>query len=453
MNKSQRYRLGKIHSLTIPVPNLEQATEFYCKILGFKPQRGQHPVNQLLLESEGVPIILSQVEALALMRSSLLPSPVVMLALETSNLAATLERLKANGVELIDETPQQFGQELRIDFRDPFGHRLRLVQPQRWKVLERPPADQLPKWRGGPTKRDIEVLRALYDYRILTSQQIHRLVFASDTPDARYGKLKRCQQRLRKLWLHGYVFRDEIPAKISEGKQPLVYSLDRQGARLIADLLDLPLKEIERKSHPGLHSVTSLHLNHLLRTNDIRIKFTLDAQPQGWKITQYVSDQDLNRDYDRVSLPVNPKQPEGKTRQIAIIPDGYWVLWTGQAHFHHFVECDLRTITGEYSEPGLKDWSRRVRALVEYYRSGMYHQRFQGGKSLRILTVSIGERRVANLKQITEKVAGKHKQRFLYTTFEKLESAGSSLTEPIWQVAGRSELHPLVWHDKANETG
>jgi hypothetical protein len=39
---------------------------------------------------------------------------------------------------------------------------------------------------------------------------------------------------------------------------------------------------------------------------------------------------------------------------------------------------------------------------------------------------------------------GKFKQRFLYTTFERL-TPETALTREIWNVAGRDGLHSLIW--------
>jgi hypothetical protein len=366
-----------------------------------------------------------------------------LLAIETHDIARVVAALKAKGVEFLDDGPQKFSGGLLADFRDPAGNVLRLVQPRRLRVLERPDPNQLP--RLYLKERDMAILIKLFDYQVLSSQQIHRLLFAPDTPGgATYGKLKGSQRRLRQLWLHGYVFRDEVPTKISAGKLPLIYTLDQKGAQLLADRLKLEPREVVKRSNPKLVLASSPFLTHLQRTNDIRIDIAQATQRLGWKIVGWVDDFDLHRDYDRVTMSINPKDPDSKKKQVAIIPDGYFWLQAGTRHFHHFIECDLRSLPGEYTEPGRKDWARRVRAYIEYYRSGMYHRRFHAGKSLRILTVTTSEARLRTLKEITERVGGKFKQRFLYTTFERL-TPETALTEGIWNVAGRDGLHSLIW--------
>lgn len=432
-------RLRKFHSATVQVIDLERAIDFYCNTLGFEPCDREHPPDVIPLQSDGIPLHLSRVDHSA-------PKHIgahILLAIETHNIVKMMAALKAKGVQFLDDEPREFLGALLADFRDPTGNVLRLVQPRRLRILERPEPDQLP--RLYLKERDIAILIKLFHYRVLSSQQIHRLLFAPDTPGgAIYGKLKGGQRRLRQLWLHGYVFRDEVPTKISAGKLPLIYTLDHKGVRLLADRLKLEPREVAKRSNPKLVGASSPFLSHLQRTNDIRIDITQATQQLGWKIVQWVDDYDLHRGYDKVSLSINPKDPESKKRQVAIIPDAYFWLQADTRHFHHFIECDLRNLPGEYTEPGRKDWARRVRAYIEYYRSGMYHRRYHAGKSLRILTVTTSEARLMTLKEITERVAGKFKQRFLYTTFERL-TPETALTGEIWKVAGRDGLDSLIW--------
>ena len=68
------------------------------------------------------------------------------------------------------------------------------------------------------------------------------------------------------------------------------------------------------------------------------------------------------------------------------------------------------------------------RTTLAYIRSGKYEARY-GTRHGCILTVTIGERRLANLKRITEEVGGK--ARFWFTTIERIK-AGDILTDPMW---------------------
>jgi hypothetical protein len=84
---------------------------------------------------------------------------------------------------------------------------------------------------------------------------------------------------------------------------------------------------------------------------------------------------------------------------------------------------------------------RKVSAYLEYHRSGKYQLRYKM-QGLRMLTVTTGEKRLANLKAATEKTGGK--ARFWFTTFEQIRKS-DVLTEAIWQKAGENMFHKLTW--------
>jgi hypothetical protein len=312
----------------------------------------------------------------------------------------------------------------------------------RLKTRERASSDKLPPLRL--TRRDLEAIQHVFVYRALTTPQIEVLDFAP-TQGRPYSRKKRCQTRLKLLYHHGYLHRDEQPTKLSEGRQPLVYTLDTKGVALLSDVLDLTAKEIEKRSNPQLTSTSNLFLRHLLKTNDVRIAMTLAAQRQGVVIKEWLDDYDLHRDYDRVTLLTDPKDPDSKSQKVPVIPDGYFWLWTGKKNYHNLIEADRKTSVLAYKQRGRKDWTRRFRAYKEYYHSGLYQQRFPEAKrSMRVLSVTDGQVRLAHLVEIAEKVAGKDKARFWFTTFDRL-TPETALTDPVWQVAGRDGLQSLIW--------
>ena len=64
------------------------------------------------------------------------------------------------------------------------------------------------------TDRDVDILRAVYEYRALTTTQIEALIFATTTPH-------QCRKRLQLLFHHGYLYRSEQLHTLSEARKPL----------------------------------------------------------------------------------------------------------------------------------------------------------------------------------------------------------------------------------------
>src|SRR5438128_1454074 len=90
--------------------------------------------------------------------------------------------------------------------------------------------------------RDVEILRQLHQYRLLTREQIERLLFQPDHGQDHFTKTDKARTRLRLLYHNRYV--DRIPAPVSPGAwawRP-VYRLSRKGADLLAAEADSPDK-------------------------------------------------------------------------------------------------------------------------------------------------------------------------------------------------------------------
>lgn len=302
----------------------------------------------------------------------------------------------------------------------------------RLPTTKRAPVNQLPRFRL--TGRDKEIIKVVYTHRALTTHQIEALFFTPKTGPTQPANTSRCKYRLQMLFHHGFLYRDEQPQKLTEGRKPLVYFLDERGKGLLEELLD---EEIDW--NPEHNDVSHPFLDHLLATNDVRVSIEVAARNQGWTIETWLDDKTLKsrqmKDYVMI------KGPRGGEQRAAVVPDGYFHLWDGEYHYHLFLEVDRRTVTGEASKWEKRDWARKVRAYLAYYRSGKYQKRYQT-KSLRILTVTTGKVRLANLKAITKKTGGK--ARFWFTTFD-LATPDTILTKPIWQQASKDGLYSLTW--------
>jgi hypothetical protein len=280
--------------------------------------------------------------------------------------------------------------------------------------------------------RDQEIVRAVYEYRALTTPLVQALLFSpnAERPDTR------CKRRLQLLHHAGYLARDEQPTRLSDGRKPLVYFLDERGAELLSEFLNVPRRTIDWR--PEYNDVGWLFLEHLLATNTVRVAISVAARRHGWRVRAWLDDKRLRRSEarDHVELPGQ----DGATYRVAIVPDGYFALQVGKRVYHRFVEADRGTVTGQASKEQRRDWVRKVRAYLAYYESGQYLDRY-GARGLRVLTVTTSERRLGNLKQITEAAGGW--QMFYFTTFDRLRSA-DPLTDPIWQIAASDGLHPLI---------
>ncbi len=303
---------------------------------------------------------------------------------------------------------------------------------KRLSRLHRATVGQLPGLRL--TVRDRGIIEAVGSYRALTVRHIAALFFDA-SPQEGAPISSRCRYRLQLLYQHGYLTRREQRQTLSEGRLPLVYSLDQRGAQVLSekgqdDLAATGRDKVVQAGHP--------YLEHLLATNDVRVCLEVAARRPAFAITRWMDDRTLKSRHAKEYVTI--VGPQGGRKPAALVPDGYFALRSGIGQRHHFLEVDLGTVTGESSRWGRRDWSRKVQVYLAYYGSGGYQRRYQT-RSLRVLTVTTGETRLANLKRITEKAGGK--RRFWFSTMARLRSA-DGLISPIWQVADQEGSHALM---------
>ena len=302
---------------------------------------------------------------------------------------------------------------------------------KRRKRLER--TDDLPAFQL--TARDISLIDQIYQLRAATTDQLQRLVFPATAGGSLKGRMTHCQYRLKLLYHHGYVTRDERPTRLSDGRQPLVYFPDKKGIELLAAQAGVEPNSLDWRPRDNTAKAGHFFLEHLLATNEVRIALMLAAQVQGLTLVRWLDDRTLRRSEmkEHVVMP-----GEGR---VAIVPDGFFQVKTKEGKvFSHFLEADRRTVVGVSSKSGRRDWARKVRAFTAFYESGQYGRRYSA-EQFRVLTVTTGAVRLANLKTITEEAGGG--RRFWFTTYEQLTSK-TALSAPIWSVAGSSDAYALL---------
>ncbi len=308
-------------------------------------------------------------------------------------------------------------------------------EKRRLPRLKRAEKDTLPPLRL--TERDNAIIAAVYEYRALTTDHIATLLFTPST-------LTKCDERLRKLFHHGFLLRTEQPANVFEAIKPLVYWTDQRGIELLALNRGVDPSELHWK--PNRHKVGTQFLYHLLDTNTVRIAIRKAAEAQGFTILDWKNEETLRAEHktDIVSI----TGPQGSTQTTIVIPDDYFLLEKPLPEENKsrilrlFVEIDRRTVTGEAKASSIsqRDWAHRIQAYLAYFNSEAYSRRY-GSKAGRVLTVTTGERRAQHLQEITEKTGGK--ARFWFTTFDNV-TPETVLTAPIWTVASWEGIYGLT---------
>src|SRR6266545_1155251 len=110
----------------------------------------------------------------------------------------------------------------------------------------------------GTSPYDVPILDALYQYGVLTRQQIEALL----APGA---KKTRIGERLQKLYHHGFLIRKVVP--LTPPTSLIVYLLDRKGANRLALERGCALEDL-KNWNPDDKNVGTLFVRHSLLVND-----------------------------------------------------------------------------------------------------------------------------------------------------------------------------------------
>lgn len=256
------------------------------------------------------------------------------------------------------------------------------------------------------TERDKAIILAVCVNRFLRRDQIQRLFFAESS-------LPACNMRLKKLYEHHFL--DRLYKPVAVGSSQAVYALDKRGANLISQILEVPVARVNwKRDH---NRVEFLFMEHTLTVSEFKINLDMALKNR------------TNRDlifYQRANktLVARVPDPRAKKKYLIVSPDAFFGIQARSGKSYFFLEADLGTET-------LARFAEKIIAYKHYWKSGQYTDKY-GFKHFRVLTVAETERRLANLIDATGKIGGKNM--FLFTTFDQV-----SATTPL----GRIWLSPI----------
>lgn len=117
--------MSQVCVIGIYVPNIQEAIDFYTRVLGFEVNKQYGPKIVTLVHGN-LPIVLEETEQ-STYKSDTTASGVV-LALSTDDINQTVSSLKEHKVYFIMDEPTKCPPGQYIRFRDPFGNILEYLQ-------------------------------------------------------------------------------------------------------------------------------------------------------------------------------------------------------------------------------------------------------------------------------------------------------------------------------------
>ncbi|MBB5874616.1 hypothetical protein F4553_008050 [Allocatelliglobosispora scoriae] len=168
------------------------------------------------------------------------------------------------------------------------------------------------------TARDRHLLQLLDDHQVLTTPQIHTLLF---------GARRTCQERLGELHTLGLIDRFRFP-RPGGGSQPWHWTLGHHGHRFQAAAHGLP-EPTARATRDRTHRLSANpRLNHLTATNDFFVRLAAHTRTDpARQLTRWWSERTATE------------------RFLGVRPDGHGIWTTPDTSTGFFLECDLGTET------------------------------------------------------------------------------------------------------------
>jgi hypothetical protein len=290
--------------------------------------------------------------------------------------------------------------------------------------------DPLPRYKRAPrevnfalTKRDLEILKTVRDFRLLTSAHVQALADGSNQ-----GVLR----RLQKLYHAGLLDRlSPQRTHYGEGSAKMIYAVTNQGVRMLQKegLITDPTTTDWNFQNKTLHD---LSIHHTLLIAHIRTVLTAACKTQSTTRLLFWREGPATQDAIEVAL------PEGYTR-LPIAPDAYFALEDAKGRTYYFLEADRGTMT-------VKRFRLKLKAYDAYWRARKHHDKFSI-KHFRVLSVTQSAERHKHLVSCVTEDADlrEHARMFLFTTEEQFPLDRPATTfEPIWTVAGSNEPIALI---------
>lgn len=219
------------------------------------------------------------------------------------------------------------------------------------------------------TDRDRRILTAVERFRLLTREQLQKVVGWDCT--------SKINARLRLLFDARLLERRFMPVR--HGMAPAIYLLGPDGVAEVAKMIGVDAERLERNRREDRYSSDRL-LSHALSLNDFavllyaRLRSAADAEWQTW-----LNERDL---IPQCHIP-------GAVEGAELKPDGFVRYRLGRYVFNAFLELD----TG--SEPAGR-LQRKLDSYWEFKDTGRYTAAFRQ-QGFRVIIVTLSDKRTASL--------------------------------------------------------
>jgi Replication-relaxation len=257
------------------------------------------------------------------------------------------------------------------------------------------------------TERDRQLLVAVHQQGFLTTDLVE-LAFFPPRDGSRSSASSKAYERLRDLWLWGYLERIELPvARVLGGRRPFLYSLGRQGVAYVEQRMGTATLPVQPRR---LDRLDHVFVDHDLQAAAFWANLTAQLRTHTPRVRRFtwLGERELRARRMRV------RDPDGKY-WLPFLPDAYFeITYTDDRIQCALVEIDMGTLT-------LRRFARKIRAFETALDREVFRKHFKQDE-FEVFVLTQSERRLDALRRAASPVV--HSDRwgnYFFATFDALE--------------------------------
>ena len=212
-----------------------------------------------------------------------------------------------------------------------------------------------------------------------------------------------------------------------------IYWLDVDGYKVVYGRMG---RVVTQNDIPRLKKIATFNpwiLEHHLEVVDVRIKFMQTAQAhEEIELLRWVGE----RNFRQWKMKATFKDAHNQTASKIVIPDGFFSLRTPSGVAHYLLEVDR----GKESHTVIE--ADKIRAGVNLLTSKVY-QYYLAATTGRYLIITTSWPRIELMRQYTRQAGAA--EAYYFSTLDDVLNSQSPITEPIWQMANKSQKVRLPW--------
>lgn len=274
-----------------------------------------------------------------------------------------------------------------------------------------------------------EMLYLVARYGYVSTPQIANRLFNGNKQSSQMADIN------KKLFDSGYIDRFPLPSTSPARNMPLVATLTKKGAELVANIRNLALANLYVPS--ATDQPKAAYFEHLMMINDVRVMIELACEHHSFEL-KWLDERTIRKHklYEEIVIQIHP----GKTEKTANIPDGFFSIKTQAGWLNFFLEIDRGTEAHVVIH-------KKAQVYLAYEKTGHYAQYYSASDTsgitaslFALLVTNAAKRRDAIVTSLGKALPS---QPFLCSAYPELTQE-NVLTESIWYAPHLTDAVALV---------